>query len=216
MYYKKETKPFELPEKDTNNNLVIRYLCETRKIDRGIVDYFISKGMLYQSANFRNAVFVGYDGDMPAYAFKRNIFKDFKLEHTGSNKAFSFNYQNKESNVLHVFEAAIDLLSYMTLLKMEDIDYKSFNYLSLGGACEKIAAKNEADMPIALNAFLERNPNVQIIVFHLDNDEVGRGATQKIMMIARRNYQCFDNHPVNFKDVNDELIHKSLLLSTDL
>ena len=135
-----------------------------------------------------------------------NIFKDFKLEHTGSNKAFSFNYQNKESNVLHVFEAAIDLLSYMTLLKMEDIDYKSFNYLSLGGACEKIAAKTEADMPIALKAFLERNPNVQIIVFHLDNDEVGRGATQKIMMIARRNYQCFDNHPVIFKDVNEELV----------
>ena len=184
----------------------VRYLCETRKIDREIVDYFISKGMLYQSANFRNAVFVGYDGDMPAYAFKRNIFKDFKLEHTGSNKAFSFNYQNKESNVLHVFEAAIDLLSYMTLLKMEDIDYKSFNYLSLGGTCEKIAAKTEADMPIALKAFLERNPNVQIIVFHLDNDEVGRGATQKIMMIARRNYQCFDNHPVIFKDVNEELV----------
>lgn len=72
-YHKKETKPFELPEKDKSNNLVIRYLCETRKIDREIVDYFISKGMLYQSANFRNAVFVGYDGDMPAYAFKRNI-----------------------------------------------------------------------------------------------------------------------------------------------
>lgn len=82
--------------------------------------------MLYQSANFRNAVFVGYDGDMPAYAFKRNVFKDFKLEHTGSNKAFSFNYQNKESNVLHVFEAAIDLLSYMTLLKMEDVYAFSF------------------------------------------------------------------------------------------
>lgn len=57
-YHKKETKPFELPEKDKNNNLVIRYLCETRKIYREIVDYFISKGMLYQSANFRNAVFV--------------------------------------------------------------------------------------------------------------------------------------------------------------
>lgn len=99
---------------------------------------------------------------------------------------------------------------------MEDVDYKAFNYLSLGGACEKIAAKTEADMPIALKAFLDRNLNVQIIVFHLDNDEVGRGATQKIMMIARRNYQCFDNHPMNFKDVNDELIHKSLLSSTDL
>ena len=33
-YHKKETKPFELPKKDKNNNLVIRYLCETRKIDR--------------------------------------------------------------------------------------------------------------------------------------------------------------------------------------
>lgn len=62
----------------------------------------------------------------------------------------------------------------------------------------------------------ERNPKVQIIVFHLDNDAVDRDATQKIMMIARRNYQCFDNHPANFKDVNDELIHKSLLLLTDL
>ena len=52
----------------------------------------------------------------------------------------------------------------------------------------------------------ERNPKVRIIVFHLDNDAVDRDATQKIMMIARRNYQCFDNHPVIFKDVNEELV----------
>ena len=55
-----------------------------------------------------------------------------------------------------------------------------------------------------------------MIIIKLDNDEVGRGATQKIMMIARRNYQCFDNHPMNFKGVSDESIHKSLLSSTDL
>ena len=69
-------------------------------------------------------------------------------------------------------------------------NYKSFNYLSLGGACEKIAVKTEADMPIALKDFLDRNSNIQIIVFHLDNDEVGIGATQKIMMIVKRNHQC--------------------------
>ena len=45
-----------------------------------------------------------------------------------------------------------------------------------------------------------------MIIIKLDNDEVGRGATQKIMMIARRNYQCFDNHPAIFKDVNEELV----------
>ncbi len=35
----------------------------TRKIHKGIVDDFISKGMIYQSANFKNSVFVGYDKD---------------------------------------------------------------------------------------------------------------------------------------------------------
>lgn len=133
-YHPKPIKSFELPIKDKNNDLVIRYLCEVRKIDKGIVDDFISKGMIYQSANFKNAVFVGYDKDKPAYAFKRNIFKNFKLDHAGSNKAFSFNYTNPDSNMLHVFEAAIDLLSYMTLLKMDEMDYTEFNYLSLAGA----------------------------------------------------------------------------------
>lgn len=118
-YHPKPIKSFELPIKDKNNDLVIRYLCEVRKIDKGIVDDFISKGMIYQSANFKNAVFVGYDKDKPAYAFKRSIFKNFKLDHAGSNKAFSFNYTNTNCDVLHVFEAAIDLLSYMTLLKKE-------------------------------------------------------------------------------------------------
>ena len=148
-YHPKPTKPFELPVKDKNNDLVIHYLCEVRKIDKGIVEDFISKGMIYQSANFKNAVFVGYDKDKPAYAFKRSIFKNFKLDHAGSNKAFSFNYTNTNSNELHVFEAAIDLLSYMTLLKMDEMDYTEFNYLSLAGASDKIAGKSEADIPIA-------------------------------------------------------------------
>lgn len=210
----KPAKPFELPVKDKNNDLVVRYLCEVRKIDKDIVDKFISKGMIYQSANFKNAVFVGYDKDKPAYAFKRSIFKNFKLDHAGSNKAFSFNYTNPKSNVLHVFEAAIDLLSYMTLLKMDEKDYTKFDYLSLAGASDKIASKSEADIPIALKAYLERNPNIKTIIFHLDNDEVGIGATSKIISILNSKYQCIDEHPTSYKDVNEELIHKNSLLST--
>lgn len=207
-YHPKPVKPFELPVKDKNNDLVIRYLCEVRKIDKDIVDDFISKGMIYQSANFKNAVFVGYDKDKPAYAFKRSIFKNFKLDHAGSNKAFSFNYTNPKSDVLHVFEAAIDLLSYMTLLKMDEKDYTKFDYLSLAGASDKIATKSEADIPIALKAYLERNPTIKTIVFHLDNDEVGRGATSKIISILNSKYQCIDEHPSICKDANEELIHK--------
>lgn len=213
-YHPKPVKPFELPIKDKNNDLVIRYLCEARKIDKDIVDDFISKGMIYQSANFKNAVFVGYDKDKPAYAFKRSIFKNFKLDHAGSNKAFSFNYTNPKSDVLHVFEAAIDLLSYMALLKMDEKDYTKFDYLSLAGASDKIASKSEADIPIALKAYLERNPNIKTIIFHLDNDEVGIGATSKIISILNSKYQCIDEHPTSYKDVNEELIHKNSLLST--
>lgn len=214
FYHPKPSKPFELPVKDKNNDLVIRYLCEVRKIDKDIVDDFISKGMIYQSANFKNAVFVGYDKDKPAYAFKRSIFKNFKLDHAGSNKAFSFNYTNPESDVLHVFEAVIDLLSYMTLLKMNEMDYTEFSYLSLAGASDKIATKSEADIPIALKTYLERNPNIKTIIFHLDNDEVGIGATSKIISILNSKYQCIDEHPTSYKDVNEELIHKNSLLST--
>lgn len=213
-YHPKPIKPFELPVKDKNNDLVIRYLCEIRKIDKDIVDDFISKGMIYQSANFKNAVFVGYDKDKPAYAFKRSIFKNFKLDHAGSNKAFSFNYTNPKSDVLHIFEAVIDLLSYMTLLKMNEMDYTEFSYLSLAGASDKIATKSEADIPIALKTYLERNPNIKTIIFHLDNDEVGIGATSKIISILNSKYQCIDEHPTSYKDVNEELIHKNSLLST--
>lgn len=208
-YHPKPTKPFELPVKDKNNDLVIHYLCEVRKIDKGIVEDFISKGLIYQSANFKNTVFVGYDKDKPAYAFKRSIFKNFKLDHAGSNKAFSFNYTNANSSELHVFEAAIDLLSYMTLLKMDEMDYTEFNYLSLAGTSDKIASKSEADIPIALKAYLERNPNIKTIVFHLDNDEVGIGATSKIISVLNSKYQCIDEHPTSYKDVNDELIDKA-------
>ena len=206
-YYPKQTKPFELPIKDTNNDLIIRYLCNQRKIDKDIVDYFISVNQIYQDKQFKNVIFVGYDGDQPAYAFKRSIFKNYKLDHSGSNKAFSFSFTNPNSSILHVFEAAIDLLSYMTILKLDHQDFKQYNYLSLAGASDKIASKTEADIPIALKSFLKRNKNIKTIIFHLDNDEVGIGATSKIIKVLSKKYQCIDDHPKGFKDVNEELVN---------
>lgn len=205
-YYPKQTKPFELPAKDTNNDLIIRYLCNQRKIDKDIVDYFISVNQIYQDKQFKNVIFVGYDGDQPAYAFKRSIFKNYKLDHSGSNKAFSFSFTNPNSSILHVFEAAIDLLSYMTILKLDHQDFKQYNYLSLAGASDKIASKTEADIPIALKSFLERNKNIKTIIFHLDNDEVGIGATSKIIKVLSKKYRCIDDHPKESKDVNEELV----------
>lgn len=206
-YYPKQTKPFVLPIKDTNNDLIIRYLCNQRKIDKDIVDYFISTNQIYQDKQFKNVVFVGYDGDKPSYAFKRSIFKNYKLDHAGSNKSFSFSFTNPNSSILHVFEAAIDMLSYMTILKLDHQDFKQYNYLSLAGASDQIVSKTEADIPIALKSFLEKNKNIKTIIFHLDNDEVGIGATSKIIKVLDNKYQCIDDHPKGSKDVNEELVN---------
>lgn len=200
--YPKIKKEFTLPVKDTNNNAIIHYLCDERKIDKEIVEYFIDNGMLYQSKYYKNAVFVGYDGDRPAYAFKRSIYKNFKLDQAGSNKAYSFSFTNPNSSELHVFEAAIDLISYMTILKLKNDKYISKNYLSLAGVCNQL----KEDIPISLKTYLNRNPNIKTIVFHLDNDEAGISATQFMMTFLKHKYICLDEHPIYQKDVNEELI----------
>lgn len=199
-------KTFRLPEADDNNRSAFSYLVYTRKIDKDIVNRFIKEGLIYQDKKFRNVVFVGKDGDVPKYAFKRSTFKDFKADAFGSDKAFSFSYSNPSSDELHVFEAAIDLLSYMSIRKANGENYLSGNYLSLAGASNQINDKEEADLPVSLKSYLERNPNIKTIIFRLDNDEVGIGATEKMMTILSNKYNCIDMHPLGFKDVNEELV----------
>ena len=55
--------------------------------------------------------------------------------------------------------------------------------LHLERIIDKIVSKTEADIPIALKSFLERNKNIKTIIFHLDNDGVSIGATSKIMKV---------------------------------
>lgn len=199
--------PFTLPVPDDNNDKVIHYLCDIRKIDPEIVQFFIKKKMIYQDKVFKNAVFVGYNKDKPAYAFKRSIYNDKRFDHLGSNKAYSFSFTNQYSSTLHVFESCIDLLSYMTFMKKRGKLFYEDSYLSLAGASNTIASKTEADIPIALHSYLSRQPNIKKIIFHLDNDDVGKGATEKIMSVLNDKYECVDQHPLRFKDVNEQLVH---------
>lgn len=199
--------PFTLPVADDNNDKVIQYLCDIRKIDPEIVHYFIAKNMIYQDKIFKNVVFVGFNKDKPAYAFKRSIYDDQRFEHRNSNKAYSFSFTNQYSSTLHVFESCIDLLSYMTFMKKRGKLFYEDCYLSLAGASGTIAGKHEADLPIALHSYLQRNRNIKTIIIHLDNDETGKRATEKIMNILSDKYECVDQHPLRFKDVNEQLVH---------
>lgn len=207
-YYHPENRiPFSLPAADDNNDEVIHYLCDIRKIDPEIIHFFIAKNMIYQDKVFKNAVFVGFNKDKPAYAFKRSIHDNKRYDHLGSNKAYSFSFTNKYSPTLHVFESCIDLLSYMTFVKKRGKLFYEDCYLSLAGASNAIAGKREDDIPVALHSYLHRNKNIKTIIFHLDNDEVGIGATARMINLLNDKYDCLDQHPLRFKDVNEQLVH---------
>ncbi len=49
-------------------------------------------------------------------------------------KKYSFKIKaEKENNIVHLFESSIDLLSFATLLSLENRNWREENLLSLGG-----------------------------------------------------------------------------------
>lgn len=106
-----------------------------RGIDYDLIDFCISSGRLYESAPYYNVVFVGMDSSGKArYANQRGIGSDFIGDANGSDKHYSFGIPAvTESDTLHLFESAVDLLSYGTLLKLHVREWRKENLLSLAG-----------------------------------------------------------------------------------
>ena len=57
----KEKKPFKLPKPYCNMDRVKNYLHYVRGIDEDIIETFANENMIYESADYHNAVFVGFD-----------------------------------------------------------------------------------------------------------------------------------------------------------
>ena len=112
------------------------------------------------------------------------------------------NAKKRNGGHIHVFESAIDLLSFATLTLLAGRDWKSETYLSLAGVFQ---TKREDVVPVALSRFLDEHPSVRKIHLHLDNDTVGRGAVKGIVGGLQGRYQVYDEPPSRGKDVNDEL-----------
>lgn len=195
--------PLCLPKKAKESTRVVAYLMQ-RGIDRGIIDYFISKGLIYESYPHHNAVFVGLsENGEPAYAALRSTgTKRFAGEAAGSRKAYAFSFSEGSPTTIHVFESAIDLLSYATLQKMRGADWKTESYLSLGGCAFSI----DDGLPQSLNRMLHEKPNARMIKLHLDNDRAGRRFTQTITKLFQNDYQVINAPPPCGKDVNDYLM----------
>ena len=208
-----------LPEKADTNLEVIRYLTE-RGIDRAIIQECIDEGLLYESLPYHNCIFIGNDEKgNPAYAFYRATNGERIMgDAAGSDKKYSFRI-NSNGNTLHVFESAIDLLSYATIMKMRTGAWRAETMVSLGGVYVSSSNKATMKIPAALDIALHNHPEVKSIALHLDNDHAGRSAARAIGENLKGRFIIKNEPPPAGKDYNDYLLHvrqryKSKILDT--
>ena len=108
----REPTPFTLPKRNDNMRRVYAYLISRRGIDRDVVNAFAYRQMIYESAEYHNAVFVGFDSNgIPHHANLRGTGAEstFKGNAPGSIPEYSFHWTGSDDR-LYLFEAPIDLL----------------------------------------------------------------------------------------------------------
>lgn len=193
-----------LPKPYRYQTYVVSYL-QRRGIDTDIIKFCLRTGRIYESENYHNAVFVGRDReDKPRYASLRGVGTDFIGEASGSDKNYSFSIPTEEkSSVVHLFESAIDLLSYASLQKLEGRDWRAEHMLSLAGIYQPAKEIEKSKVPAALTRFLKEHPEVREVVLHLDNDRAGRLATKAIRTVLPEQYRTEDKPPKQGNDYND-------------
>ena len=205
---KEQQRILRLPPKNDSTERVERYL-QGRGILPSVITHCIEKEVLYESADYHNAVFIGKDkSGTPKYAALRSTLgSTFKQDASGSDKRYSFRLLTKEpKDTVHLFEAAIDLLSYATHLKCEGKDYRKENLLSLSGVYQPKKELSESKVPIALSTYLKENPQIKTVVLHLDNDKTGRLCTAALKELLQKEYKIVDDPTPVGKDFNDFLL----------
>ena len=193
----KEEKPkeFKLPEKNSDMHRVYAYLIKQRFIAPEIITHFARQHTLYEDKEHHNAVFVGFDEKgTPRQAHNRstNSFgKTFRMTCEGSDTRYSFAHFG-ESEKLFVFEAPIDMLSYLTLYPQ---DWQKHSYIAMNGVYEN-----------AVLTALEHHSSLDEIILCTDNDEGGIDAVDRLTDILKEHgYENISRIAPENKDFNEDL-----------
>ena len=159
----------------------------------------------YEILSFDENRVMLYDFDMPL--FNKELSRESRImgDCTGSKKQYSFRLTAENTGEVHLFECAIDLLSYATLMKLEGKDWRQFNLVSLAGVYSPKQKIEDSKVPVTLGRLLEKDKTIRRIVLHLDNDIAGRKATKALQTILSDKYEVVDDPPQYGKDVNDFL-----------
>lgn len=188
-------KAFALPPANDTMRRVFAYLIKSRLLDQKVVSHFAHAGLLYEDAQYHNAVFVGRDKEGVArHAHKRGTYTGgdaYKGNVEGCDPRFSFHHVGT-SDTVYVFEAPIDMLSFISLYQK---DWQRHSYVALCGVAEH-----------ALLQLLADYPQVSRIGLCLDHDEAGIKADKRIAgILAERGYQnVFPLFSVH-KDWNEDI-----------
>lgn len=188
-------KHFKLPKPNKDMRQVFAYLLKSRFIDRDVIKYFAHEKLLYESADHHNCVFVGVDDNgVPRHAHKRGTYtlgESFKGNVDDCDSRYSFHYTGA-SNRIYVFEAPIDMLSYITLHKD---NWQEHSYVSLCSVADH-----------ALVQMLKDNPQINRIYLCLDHDSAGIESEWRIRHhLNELGYQDVSFVRPKYKDWNEIL-----------
>ena len=185
---------FSLPPRNADDRRVFAYLHK-RGIAPQVIRQFLNSGLLYEDAVHHNCVFVGRNESGQAkYAGLRGTYDldgpGFKGDAPGSDKKTGFSLpHDPRSDLVLVFEAPIDLMSYLTLHR------NTPNALALCGLYDG-----------ALQAYLADHPQIKRIELCLDADGPGREAARQFQnKYTALGYAVTVEEPRSGKDWNEYL-----------
>jgi len=189
-----EKKKLVLPEANSDHKRVFAYLNKSRGIANDVITYFLHEHRLYESKDRHNCVFVTYDKSLiPRYASMRGTYTEgnaFKGDVFGSDKSYGFPLdRNSKSDIVWVFEAPIDLMSFMSLYPSNNDNLLALGCLSLD----------------ALRKYVEKNNHIKKIGFILDNDV----SAPKVVFSGKLEFQA-----KGYEILEHELIEKMILTNS--